>query len=46
MMEILGDWHLVHRSEEKLSKMFSPLSSKLRIESEPEGINLFTVITK
>ncbi|MBC7530842.1 MAG: class I SAM-dependent methyltransferase [Oligoflexus sp.] len=46
MMELLGDWYLRHRSEEKLVKMFSSISSKIKVESEPAGINLFTVIKK
>lgn len=43
-MEILSDWHLHHRSSEKLSKLARDAgipSERIRIGSEPEGVNLF-----
>lgn len=46
VMEALGDWYLIYRNEENLKELFSRVTSKLQIESEKEGINLFAVMEK
>ncbi len=45
-MELILDWHLIYRSEEDLLRIFQGLGSKIWIEKEPLGINLFVVIQK
>lgn len=45
-MELILDWHLIYRSEEDLLRIFKGLGSKVRVEKEPLGINLFVVIEK
>jgi SAM-dependent methyltransferase len=43
-MEIVGDWYLHHRSPEKLRHLVQECGVKqsdIRIDCEPEGINLF-----
>jgi hypothetical protein len=46
IMEALGDWYLIYRTSENLKTLFSKTSTNLKIESEPEGVNLFAVIEK
>lgn len=46
MMELVMDWDLIYRSPEDLKRLFGGLGSEFAIEREPEGINLFCVITK
>ncbi|QLY26459.1 class I SAM-dependent methyltransferase [Bdellovibrio sp. KM01] len=45
-MELILDWHLIYRSEEDLLRIFNGLGSKIWIEKEPLGVNLFVVIKK
>ncbi|MNJ99788.1 hypothetical protein D3C87_175690 [compost metagenome] len=45
-MELILDWHLIYRSEEDLLRIFQGLGSKMWVEKEPLGINLFIVIQK
>jgi hypothetical protein len=45
-MELILDWHLIYRSEEDLLRIFKDLGSKIWVEKEPLGINLFVVIEK
>ncbi len=43
-MEVIGDWHLYHRSAEKLRSLAEQagiLPENVLIGSEPEGVNLF-----
>jgi hypothetical protein len=43
-MELVGDWHLHHRSGEKLRSLAAQAgvpSERVSIGSEPEGVNLF-----
>jgi len=43
-MELFGDWYLHHRSEEQLTKLAvqAGIAEKnIKVEREPEGINLF-----
>jgi len=44
MMDLALDWHLIYRSEADLKKMFSVLNTKIDVEKEGLGINLFCVI--
>ena len=49
IMEILGDWFLVHRSSDELSNFALQAGihpSKIEVVSEPLGINLFLRIRK
>jgi len=46
VMEALGDWYLIYRNEENLKELFSRVTTKLHIESEKEGVNLFAVMEK
>lgn len=46
VMEALGDWYLIYRDEQMLMELFSKISPKLRIEKEPENVNLFAVMEK
>jgi len=44
IMEIVGDWHLHHRTEEQLTALAVQAGvhrKQLRVEQEPEGVNLF-----
>lgn len=45
-MELVLDWHLIYRSEEELINMFKGIGSKIHVEKEPLGVNLFVVIEK
>ncbi|MNT52042.1 hypothetical protein D3C72_1890480 [compost metagenome] len=45
-MELILDWHLIYRSEDDLLRIFQGLGSKIWVEKEPLGINLFLVIRK
>jgi extracellular factor (EF) 3-hydroxypalmitic acid methyl ester biosynthesis protein len=45
-MEVILDWHLIYRSEADLLRIFQGLGSKIWVEKEPLGINLFVVIQK
>jgi hypothetical protein len=45
-MELALDWNLIHRSEEELYNLFSPISPEIKIEREKEAVNLFCVISK
>lgn len=45
-MELILDWHLIYRSEEDLLRIFKGLGSKIWVEKEPLGVNLFVVIQK
>lgn len=45
-MKFFLDWDLIYRSEKDLHRLFGSLSSKLRVEKESNGINLFCVIEK
>ncbi len=46
LMELILDWHLIYRSNNDLLRMFDGLGSKIWVEKEPLGINLFVVIQK
>lgn len=45
-MLTLFDWHLILRSEEDLKRLFTFEGAKLKVESEPNGINLFCSIRR
>jgi hypothetical protein len=45
-MDYVVDWKLIYRNPETLLKLYGDLGTNTVIESEPEGINLFAVITK
>jgi len=48
-MELVGKWYLIHRSAEQLLDISQGAGinySKIEIESEPQGINLFCEIQK
>ncbi|UOF01147.1 class I SAM-dependent methyltransferase [Bdellovibrio reynosensis] len=45
-MELVLDWHLIYRSEEDLLRIFKGLGSKIWVEKEPLGVNLFVCIQK
>ncbi|MCJ7811804.1 class I SAM-dependent methyltransferase [bacterium] len=48
-MEIVGKWHLIHRTADHLIKLCRKTKlpfSEIEIESEPLGINLFCIIKK
>jgi len=45
-MELILDWHLIYRSKEDLEKIFKGFGSKITVEREPLGVNLFVVIEK
>ncbi len=45
-MELILDWHLIYRSEEDLLRIYKGMGSKVWVEKEPLGINLFVVIEK
>jgi SAM-dependent methyltransferase len=45
-MELILDWHLIYRSEEDLLRIFNGMGSKIWVEKEPLGVNLFVVIEK
>ena len=45
-LELVLDWHLIYRSESDLLRIFHGLGSKIWVEQEPLGINLFVVIEK
>src|SRR6202007_1419306 len=43
-MEVLGQWHLQHRSASRLSALATQAGvppESVRVECEPEGVNLF-----
>lgn len=46
LMKMALDWYLIYRSETDLKKLFGDLDGKLRIESEPENVNLFCIVEK
>ena len=45
-MELCLDWNLIYRSKEDLERMFHGFGSKVTVEKEPLGVNLFVVIEK
>lgn len=45
-MELILDWVLIYRSEEDLLRIFKGMGSKIWVEKEPLGVNLFVVIEK
>ena len=45
-MELILDWHLIYRSEADLLRIFKGFGSKIWVEKEPLGVNLFVVIEK
>jgi len=48
-MELVGEWFLIHRTAEQLLDICQNSGldySKIEIESEPQGINLFCTIQK
>lgn len=45
-MRLALDWSLIYRSEEDLQRLYGNLGGNLRIEQEPEGVNLFCVVRK
>ncbi|MGZ3796740.1 MAG: class I SAM-dependent methyltransferase [Pseudobdellovibrionaceae bacterium] len=45
-MEMCLDWNLIYRSKEDLERIFKNLGSKVYVEKEPLGVNLFVVIEK
>lgn len=45
-MELWLDWNLIYRSKEDLERMFKGFGSKVYVEKEPLGVNLFVVIEK
>lgn len=45
-MELGLDWNLIYRSKEDLERMFKGLGSRIYVEREPLGVNLFAVIEK
>lgn len=45
-MELWLDWNLIYRSKEDLERMFKGFGSKVTVEKEPLGVNLFVVIEK
>lgn len=44
--QLVLDWHLIYRSEEDLLRIFKGMGSKIWVEKEPLGVNLFVVIQK
>lgn len=44
-MALVTDWHLIYRTEEELVELFKPVS-RVSIEKEPLGINLFAVLCR
>lgn len=46
LMELILDWNLIYRSPEDMERLFKPLGSKIHVEKEPLGVNLFAVIQK
>ena len=47
LMDIALDWHLIYRTKSDLEAIFKSLPlSKINVEEEPLGINLFAVIEK
>jgi hypothetical protein len=45
-MMAIFDWHLVLRSREQMNQMYLLPGTRVNIESEPNGINLFCVLEK
>lgn len=45
-MELWLDWNLIYRTPEDLQRMFKGFGSKVWVEKEPLGVNLFVVIEK
>jgi SAM-dependent methyltransferase len=45
-MELWLDWNLIYRSKEDLERIFKGFGSKVYVEKEPLGVNLFVVIEK
>ncbi|WP_413291365.1 class I SAM-dependent methyltransferase [Bdellovibrio sp. HCB337] len=45
-MELCLDWNLIYRSKEDLERIFKGFGSKVYVEKEPLGVNLFVVIEK
>ncbi|WP_413580526.1 class I SAM-dependent methyltransferase [Bdellovibrio sp. HCB288] len=45
-LELFLDWHLIYRTETDLLRVFDGLGSKMWVEKEPLGVNLFIVIQK
>jgi hypothetical protein len=46
VMELALDWHLIYRNEADLKALYSDITKDIVVESEPEGINLFTILKK
>ncbi|QLY26158.1 class I SAM-dependent methyltransferase [Bdellovibrio sp. KM01] len=45
-LELFLDWHLIYRTEADLMRVFDGLGSKMWVEKEPLGVNLFIIIQK
>ena len=45
-MEMALDWNLIYRSEKDLTNLYDGIATSCRIEAEPEGVNLFAVLSK
>jgi len=45
-MELWLDWNLIYRSKADLERIFKDFGSKVYVEKEPLGVNLFVVIEK
>jgi hypothetical protein len=45
-LELFLDWTLIYRTEADLLRVFDGLGSKMWVEKEPLGVNLFIVIQK
>lgn len=46
LMDLVLDWHLIYRDEEKLKQLYGSLGGQVTIESEANTINLFANIQK
>ena len=45
-MSLVFDWNLKYRSNDDLDRIFNYTESSLKIESEPENVNLFCVLKR
>lgn len=45
-MDLILDWSLIYRTNEDLQRLYAPFGPSLKIESEPEQINLFVILKK
>ncbi len=46
LMELAFDWNLIYRTEQDLRRLYRDLGENVRVDHEPERINLFFVISK